>query len=48
MPGQHQQAGGDEFLTPSSGLGEPPTGYGPGTLHADIVAALRHLTEMIN
>jgi len=37
MPGQHQQVGGDEFLTPSSGFGEPPTGYGPGALDADIV-----------
>jgi hypothetical protein len=39
MPGQHEQVGGDEFLTPSSGFGEPPAGYGPGALHADIVAA---------
>jgi hypothetical protein len=47
-PGQHQQARGYEFLALPCGACEPVTGDGSGALYANIVAALRHLTEMIN
>jgi hypothetical protein len=48
MPGKHQQTGRDEVLTSPHRAREPGTGDHSGALDADIVAALRHLAEMIN
>ena len=46
--GEHQQAGGDQFLTSPHGAREPATGDDSGALGADVVAALRCVAEMIN
>jgi hypothetical protein len=48
MAGEQPQSGRDEFLSSADGVGESPTGDCSGALDADVVAALRHLAEMIN
>jgi hypothetical protein len=47
-PGEHQQSGRNEVLPPPGGAREPGTGDDSGALYADIVAALRYLTKVIN
>ena len=46
--GEHQQPGHYQILTSPGAASEPATGDDPSALRADVVAALRHLTEMIN
>jgi hypothetical protein len=48
VSGEHQQARGDEVFASQCGIGEPAIGNDSGALGADIVAALRHVAEMIN
>jgi hypothetical protein len=48
MTGEHQQPRRDELLASPGRAREPGTGDSSGALYANIVAALRHLTEMIN
>jgi hypothetical protein len=47
-PGQHHQSGGDDVLASPATSGEPGTGDHAGDLDAEVITALRHLTEMIN
>lgn len=47
-PGQHQQARRDEFLASLFYGGKPATGDDPGALNADVIAALRHLADVID
>jgi hypothetical protein len=46
--GEHQQPCGYEFLTSPHAASEPGTGDGAGAFCSDVVAALRHLTKMID
>jgi hypothetical protein len=46
--GQHQQARGDEFLTSPHGAREPGPGDDSGAFGAEVIAALSHLTKMID
>jgi hypothetical protein len=48
VPGEHQQAGCYQFLTSPRGAREPGTGDGSGAFSADVVAALRHLGEVVD
>jgi hypothetical protein len=47
-PGQHQQPCGYQFLTSPHAASEPGPGDDSGAFDAYIVAALRHLTKMID
>ena len=47
-PGEHQQPGCYEFLTSPHAASEPGPGDGTGAFCSDVVAALSHLTKMIN
>jgi hypothetical protein len=48
MSSQHQQPCGYEFLTSPHAAGEPGPGNGTGAFCSDVVAALSHLTKMID
>jgi hypothetical protein len=47
-PGEHEKAGGDEFVTLPDGASEPPAGDHSGALSADVVPPLRGLAEIID
>ena len=48
MPGKHQKPGRCQVFAAACTASEPGTGDGPGALCADIVAALRGLSEVID
>jgi hypothetical protein len=47
-PGQHHQSGGNDVIASPATSGEPGIGDHAGDLDAEVITALRHLTEMIN
>jgi hypothetical protein len=47
-PGQHQQSGRDEVFASPGATREPTTGKDAGAFDADVVAALSHLTQVID